>query len=238
MRADTCRQVIADEPNTMRRFLLLVVVLAMCMVMHAQGYCFDIEGTRLEYVRKYPRDGKFCWRHILTVTEVETKGSTQRIVSTSGFFKANGKPLNKGDMIEVVFIDEHDNVRGDLGEAVASYVKSRTGLKCSGTGSITVLPSDMQPGDTLPMASATVKVGPLKYQVKVYDRKVLREETISVPAGTFKCIVLEENRIESGPGHNKNVRNLTWYSKGIGFVRHDTYVDGVLDTSEILYDKN
>ena len=48
-------------------------------------------------------------------------------------------------------------------------------------------------------------------------------------------MVVEEHKVESGPGHHRDVTNLTWYSKGIGYVRHDTFVKGVPDTSEILY---
>ena len=35
-------------------------------------------------------------------------------------------------------------------------------------------------------------------------------------------------------GNNREVLNHTWYSKGVGMVRHDTYINGKLDTSETL----
>ena len=96
------------------------------------------------------------------------------------------------------------------------------------------LPADAQPGDVLPSVFAQAKVGPLTYDLKITDRKILRHETLVVPAGTFECVVLEEHKVESGPGHNRDVINHTWYSKGVGYVRHDSYIKGKLDTSEIL----
>ena len=216
-------------------FLLILVFPVMCIHSNAQSYYCERQGATLEYVRKYVKDGKFCWRHILNISEVNQQGNTRKIVSTSSFIKANGKPLYKGDVTEHVIVDEKDNVKTDMGQLTVSYIKARTGLNAQGASVNTVLPSDVEVGDTLPMIFAEAKVGPLSATVKLYDRKFIKKETISVPAGTFDCIVLEEKKIETGPGHNRTVRTLTWYTKGIGFVRHDTYIKEVLDTSEILY---
>lgn len=212
-------------------FLLMVIPYGM---VYPQGYICEREGARLEYVRKEVRDGGFRWRHVLTVTCSEDSGPFRTITTSSAFLKNNGKPLYKSDVMER-FTVKADDVSADMGEAMASYVKARVGVNATGSGTLSVLPADMQPGDTLPPVVARTKVGPFTYSVKVWDRKVLREETVSVPAGTFRCVVVEEHKIESGPGHHREVTNLTWYSKGVGYVRHDTFINGVPDTSEILY---
>ena len=219
--------------------MLKRVALFFCMSMsfgmaYPQGYICDREGARMEYVRKEVRDGGFRWRHVLTVTRSEGSGTLREVTTSSAFLKSNGKPLYKSDVTER-FTIKADDVWADMGEAMASYLKARVGLNAKGSGTLSVLPADMQPGDTLPAVTAQAKVGPLTYSVKVWDRKVLREETVSVPAGTFRCMVVEEHKVESGPGHHRDVTNLTWYSKGVGYVRHDTFVKGVPDTSEILY---
>ena len=201
---------------------------------YPQGYICDREGARLEYVRKEAGDGSFRWRHVLTVISVEGTATDRKMTTSSAFLKNNGKPLYKSDVVELFSINGED-VSADMGNAMASYVKARIGMNATGSGSNSVLPADMQPGDTLPSVTAQTKVGPLTYRVRVWNRHDLCEETISGPAGTFRCMVLEERKIESGPGHHRDVTNITWYSKGIGYVRHDTYIKGVLDTSEILY---
>jgi hypothetical protein len=174
----------------------------------------------------------------MTVTEVTQTGPMRKISTSSTFLKSNGKQLYKGPALEQMILDDKDNVRADMGLAIASYMKARTGMNATATGPMTVIPSNLEPGDTLAPVVVNVRLGILNYVVKAYDRKVLRREKISVPAGIFDCIVLEERRIEKGPGHNRDVRNLTWYCKGVGYVRHDTFIKGVLDTSEILYKQN
>ncbi|MBR4842969.1 MAG: hypothetical protein IK006_07750 [Bacteroidaceae bacterium] len=217
----------------LKRIALLLCLIMSCGTSCPQGYYCDRKGARLEYVRNVCKDGSFRWRHVMTVTGLDGTGTLRKMTTTSAFLKANGKPLYKTDVREQ-FTIRGDDVSADMGEAMASYIKARVGLNATGSGAVSVLPADMQPGDTLPPVVAQTKVGPLTYNVKVSERKVLREETLTVPAGTFRCMVVEEHKVESGPGHHRDVINLTWYSKGIGYVRHDTYIKGVKDTSEIL----
>ena len=217
-----------------RRFCIFLLLTAVCSGVLAQGYFCMRQDARLEYIRRTVKDGSIEWRHILTVSDVRSSGSSNQFTAASSFFKSNGKPLYASDIKEEVSVDAKGNVSADLGTVAVSYIKARSGLNASAGPIMSVLPADMHPGDILPSVSGSVKVGFLTYTFNVSDRKVLREETITVPAGTFNCVVLEERKRESGPGHNRDVVNLTWYSKGIGYVRHDTYVKGVPDTSEIL----
>ena len=210
-------------------------LLLVCTGLRAQGYFLERTDVTLEYVRRSVADGKISWHHNVSVTDVTETGSHTKYITESLFTKQNGKPLYKTAVVETTLVDKNSgNVSLDVGGAMASYVKARTGLNATSTSVLSVLPASIAPGDTLMPFVAYTKVGPLTYKVIVSERKVLRRETISVPAGTFDCIVVSENKSETGPGHNRNVRNLTWYCKGVGFVRHDTYVKGKLDTSEVL----
>lgn len=223
---------------TGRAFLILLAFIGVTLGVNAQGYYCDRQGATLNYVRKKAKTGETEWRHIMNIKDVSKVADGTQITSVSTFLKANGKPLYKQDVIEQAILDEKDNVQADMGLTVASYIKARTGISASATGTLTMIPADMQPGDTLPPVVVNAKVGPLNYSVRIYDRKVVRKETISVPAGKFDCMVLEEKKIENGPGHNRQVLNVSWYCKGTGYVRHDTYIKGVLDTSEILFALN
>lgn len=218
----------------LRWSLILLLLTASEFGADAQGYFCGREGAKLEYVRKSARDGGIEWRHVMTVSYVRDWGDATVITAASTFLKSNGKPLYRSDVTEKISVDSRGNVTADMESGMVSYIKARAGLNATASSTRSVLPADMQPGDTLPPVSGTAKVGILTYTFRVWDRKVLREETITVPAGTFSCVVLEERKLESGPGHNRDVRNITWYSKGVGYVRHDTYIKGVMDTSETL----
>lgn len=219
---------------TGRTILTLLAFLALTQGVKAQGYCCDRQGARLEYVRKIVKSGETEWRHILNVKEV-TKGADGNVITSySTFLKANGKPYYKDDIREQVVLRTNNDVWVDMEQVTIDYIKGRAGLNATAEAAPSIIPADMQPGDTLPQVTGKTKVGPLTFTYRIWDRKVLRYETISVPAGTFDCILLEEHKLESGPGHNRDVLNHTWYSKGVGFVRHDSYIKGKLDTSEIL----
>ena len=217
-----------------RAFLIFLAFFAVNSGVSAQGYCCDRQGARLEYVRKNIKDGSTEWRHTVNVKEV-TKGSDgTKVTSASTFLKANGKPYYKGDIIEEVVLKPNNDVWVDMRAVTINYVKGRFGLNATADAAPSIIPADMEPGDTLPQVSGKGKVSLITFSYRIWDRKVLRRETISLPAGKFDCIVLEEHKLETGPGHNRDVLNHTWYCKGIGMVRHDTYINGKLDTSETL----
>jgi hypothetical protein len=170
----------------------------------------------------------------MNIKDVSKVADGTQITSVSTFLKANGKPYYKGDIIEQVVLRENNDVWVDMEAVTIAYIKGRAGLNATAQAAPSILPASMAPGDTLPQVTGKTKVSLLTFTYRIWDRKVLRRETISVPAGTFDCVVLQERKLESGPGHNRDVLNQTWYCKGVGFVRHDTYIDGKLDTSETL----
>ena len=217
-------------------FCIILFLSAVCADAYSQGYFCDKEGTTLEYVRKEVADGSFVWRFKGTVIDVTETDTYKECTTESVFTKQNGKPLYRSSVLQTVRIDRQSgDVSVDVAGAMASYIKARAGLTATCTSVFSTLPADAQPGDVLESVEAQAKVGPLTYDLKITDRKILRRESLSVPAGTFDCIVLYEHKVESGPGHHRDVINHTWYCKGVGYVRHDSYLNGKLDTSEILY---
>ena len=212
----------------------MILFLAVPLAAGAQGYCCDRQGAKLEYVRKNIKDGSTEWRHIMNITDVKKMSDGTQITSASTFLKANGKPYYKGDIIEEVVLRPNNDVWVDMEAVTINYVKGRFGLNATADAAPSIIPADMAPGDTLPQVTGKGKVSLISFSYRIWDRKVLRYETISLPAGTFDCVVLQERKLESGPGHNREVLNHTWYCKGVGMVRHDTYIDGKLDTSETL----
>ena len=219
---------------TRRAFCILILFLAVPLAAGAQGYCCDRQGAKLEYVRKNVKDGSTEWRHTVNVKEVVNRADGRVVTSVSTFLKANGKPYYKGDIVEQVVLRENNDVWVDMEAVTIAYIKGRAGLNATAEAAPSIIPADMEPGDTLPQVTGKTKVSLLTFTYRIWDREVLRRETISLPAGTFDCVVLQERKLESGPGHNRDVLNQTWYCKGIGMVRHDTYINGKLDTSETL----
>lgn len=174
---------------------------------------------------------------LIEITSVSaTAGGGREVRYGLDLNKANGKPLYGGRADMTVGIDPDGDIRTDFGGAVKSVLQNYfPNAKITSSGEMALLPADMKPGDTLPDAHCTVSVGVLKVTVDVTERTVLRRERITVPAGTFDCVVAREHKVEDAPIHHSDTWSESWYVPGIGYVRHDTFDKKMrLLTSEVL----
>jgi len=88
------------------------------------------------------------------------------------------------------------------------------------------IPNNLSPGQTLPdaelimtmsMASVTIKM-----EIKITNRKVVGNETISTSAGTFDCILITSDR-ELKMGMNRTISSKQWLAEGVGMVKSEEY---------------
>lgn len=69
---------------------------------------------------------------------------------------------------------------------------------------------------------------------KTFNRQVVAQEKIKVPAGTFECMVITSN-IENKLMVTKKNTVKTWVAKGVGIVKQETYsTNGKLEKTELL----
>lgn len=205
-------------------------------ITHAQPYFCTDQGTRLEYVRTEGESGKKVYSHVMSILDVKTDAAGVHVDYSSDFHKASGTQMYGGPVALHALVTPQDAVCLDPGESMSSVFRNIfPGAKVTSTGAETILPSTLVPGISLPDASCTVSVAGVRYRVDITERKVLRNERIVTPAGSFDCVVITEHKVEKGPGRNRVTTALTWYARGVGMVRHDTYDRNmVLETSEIL----
>lgn len=221
----------------MRRKFLAFLLLALApFALHAaQPFFCNSQGCVLSYVRRGPDGGKVKWKYTVTIDRVVKDASGSTVDYTYDFRKPGGAQMYGGPIALRAQISENGDVALDLAATMLSIFRNMFPRSSfSSEGGRTVLPADLAPGHTLPDASAEVRVGALRYDVTVTERKVLREERIKTPAGEFDCLVVSERKVEGGL-RSRNVRTLTWYARGVGEVRHDTMdKNGKLQTSEVL----
>lgn len=88
------------------------------------------------------------------------------------------------------------------------------------------IPSTLTAGQTLKDASfllTTVNSPlPLKLNVKITDRKVAGNESITTPAGTFDCVKVTSNTSVHSIG-NLNFSTVEWIAPKVGLVRSESY---------------
>lgn len=197
-------------------------------------YLCDRQGSRLHYVRTDVSSGRTVWNHVLEVTGVSGGSGERTVECTSTFTKAGGKSVVSPVSYSAV-IDSDGNVTTDVSAAVRSAISGilpKAGISSESTAS--TLPAVLVPGTSLPDVHSTLTVAGQKITIDVTERKVLYEEEIQTPAGTFGCMVVTEHKKERYGIYKRDTVSRTWYCRGVGMVRHDTLKNGKLETSEVL----
>ena len=227
---------ITGTSSASKRLLPLLTLMFFCTVLQGQPYFCDKSSTELHYVRTVLEDGSVRWTNTLYIKFVEKSDDGAMTIRYTMMRKSRkGKDAMKNPAeLSVHITPSGDTVMG-VDETMISSIKGFfPRMNVTATGADSILPGNMTPGDCLPEASAVATVMGIDYNVKVIERKVVRNETISVPAGTFDCVVVSEHKIEKAPGYNRDTIAETWYARGVGMVRHDTFQGGECVTSEVL----
>ena len=222
----------------MRRLCAISALLLVSLAASAASPWFcTTQGRRLSYVRHNAENGRVKWRYTMTFERVGEGPEGTTVDYTYDFRKPGGAQMYGGPIEMCAHISSAGDVTLDIAATLHAVFRSMfPKANIVSDGGLTVLPAALEPGDSLPDASAVVTVLGMKYTVSVTERSVLRREPLRTPAGTFDCIVVSEHKVENGVGRNRDVRTLTWYAAGVGEVRHDTFdwKTGKLQTFETL----
>ena len=85
------------------------------------------------------------------------------------------------------------------------------------------IPSTLSVGQELECGTIEWSAMGIKSSHTVTSHKVVAQEEITTPAGTFDCFVVEQAyTMKSGFAKSEGV-NKTWYAKGIGTVKMENY---------------
>ena len=91
------------------------------------------------------------------------------------------------------------------------------------TGECRGIPAELSVGMELPDYEIEIKVMFITSKMGCRDRKVIGRESVTTPAGTFDCYVVEETMTAKAMMVNEKTRQVTWYARGIGLVRQQTF---------------
>lgn len=218
-------------------WLILSVVTPLFAKNGPEAYFCTKKGATLMYERRTPSSGKLWWRHTVCIDDVKQRADgTWDVVFSTLLQSEQVKSPVEGLVLSAATILNSGDVQIDIAATAANVVKEMFKvLKFKYEGGMSTLRALATPGDSLQEIHATISWSVFRYTIDYIERSVLRHETISVPAGTFHCIVVRERKIERRPFFKNDRITLTWYALGYGLVRHDTYFpDGELESSEQL----
>ena len=139
--------------------------------------------------------------------------------------------------VMTALISRDGDVTLDIAASLVSVLKGILwkNARITAEGGLTLLRPVLTPGDTLQSAPGKVRALGMTMNVTVTERRVLGTDTLTTPAGTFPCVIVSEHKVEKGMMRNRITTARTWYARGVGMVRHDTYDRNLkLETTEVL----
>lgn len=137
---------------------------------------------------------------------------------------------NKGELTltsEYTIICENDGISIDFKSLAApGMMEQYQDMEVDLSGTNLYLPNNLTVGQTLPDADLLMNVSMapinMRLTVKIFDRKVVGEETVTTPAGTYECIILEQSS-ETKMGMKVSGSSREWYAPEVGLVKQESY---------------
>lgn len=97
------------------------------------------------------------------------------------------------------------------------------------------IPSDMKVGDDYGSGEYKIEASGIANRATIHYRKVTGEESVTTPAGTFDCVILEQLSEMRVLGIKQKSVTKTWYAKNVGDVKSEIYtVKGKLRSKVVL----
>ena len=211
----------------MKKTLFLAALLLTALSTMAQEPYYNTKPGRVFYYeRSKVSNGKLTQTTQLDFDSLTNTPDGKRVYYGILLRKPNGHAMLGGRADLHVDINPQGDVYMDMGRSLEAVLKNMfPKAKTSSQGTPAIMPAHMSPGETLPDAHAVVKAGSVKATVDITERRVLRYETVSTPAGTFDCVVIREHKVEKASLFNHDEWSENWYARGIGYVRHDKLDD-------------
>ncbi len=180
-------------------------------------------------VGMYAQDAYYCLRQGAELIYRSTDAKGRETGTTTIVIKAvTGSDGN----YELVQTNEISLSKLDLGKPVAVSVSIKdnnipvailNGLAYEFTEIGPSIPSTLSVGQELECGTIEWEVMGIKSSHTVTSHKVVAQEEITTPAGTYDCFVVEQKyTMKSGFAKSEGV-NKVWYAKGIGAVKTENY---------------
>lgn len=197
------------------------------------GYFPIQKGTKYE-VTTYDKKNKVT---NVTISEVIESNSTNALVHVISKDDKGKELLNSN--IDVNLMPE--GIEPDQKKLIEAEVSSRMTdptVKTNVTGNNLIIPYELTIGQSLASNEIVLHIITsamnMKMIFKTFDRKVVAQEKITVPAGTFDCMVITAN-LETKLLVLKKSTVKMWIAKGVGMVKQETYSsNGKVDKTEIM----
>ena len=202
--------------------LLFCLLLAGFIQVHAQTpYCCVTEGAVLTYT-DYDAKGKESGTTTNIYKEVKVISDMDYDVTMETTVNSGGTETTLNTAMEV-----------RNGSAMISVGQGNIDLTATDP-ELMRIPNKLAVGYKLPLGEMIVDLGGFRVKSTITENEVIDREEITTPAGTFKCYVVKQTSEGRVMGIKSETTIKTWYARGIGVVKQETYSKGELFGSSML----
>ncbi len=194
----------------MKRLITLFIALCIGIAAQAQRPYFCITpGTTLEY-QSYDNNGELSGITRTTIKSVEGANGSYEVSYSAQVCDAEGNDLMAP--IEMTASIKDGNMSAALGNIGVEV-----------TGDVPLIPSRLAVGQQL--GTGTLKINTMGMTVTstIETHKVVDREELETPAGTYKCYIVLQRTSSKVMGITAQGATQTWYARGIGAVKTETY---------------
>jgi len=184
------------------------------------------EGKVLKY-ENFNKKGKSEGITTHTIAEVKNSSDGMTLVMHSELVDEKGKDVFESDF-EVECTGDGYSVRlTDMMMPQMTEQIQAMDVEMEMKGENLYIPNDLSVGKTLPDASMEIQpnmggMNIMKFQYTTTDRRVSAKESITTPAGSYDCYLLESSTNIKTIG-NRVFTSKEWFAEGVGIVRSETY---------------
>ena len=194
----------------MKKVIFTISLLCFGLVAAAQSpFTCTTQGAKLRYMNT-DAQGKEVTTSEIEVTAVEVSGESYSVTQVTTIY-LNGKRFMKPVETKVTVRD------GDV------MLTMDGSTNVSADANAFALPKRLAVGLELPVGEAEISLNGLQVKQTTTFHKVVAREEITVPAGTFDCYVVERQYTAETMGISTKSTIKTWYARGIGTVKSETY---------------
>lgn len=207
----------------MKKTLLLFVMLVAGVVSaFAQvPYCCVTKGAELTYT-DYDAKGRETGTTINVYKDVIVKSELDYDVEMETTVNVSGTVTTMNTTMEV----RNGNAMISMGQGDIDLTATDPELLR--------IPNKLAVGYQLPLGEMIVDLGGFRVKSTITENEVVDREEITTPAGTFKCYVVQQTSEGRVMGIKSSTTIKTWYARGIGQVKMETYSKGDLVSSSVL----
>jgi hypothetical protein len=166
--------------------------------------------------------GKVTGQTRTTIKEITGTSNAFAVAYQSEMLDAKGQPTDKKNPLIINYrIVVKDGVMYLDMKGMFGAMDGLDGMQVSGT--TMRIPTNLAPGQTLGDAAARVRIGFINCSALITEGKCEAIEDVTVEAGNFHCFKVSQKVNVTAMGIRNEGTTLTWYAKGAGAVKTESY---------------